>query len=44
VADFKRLLETNPALGMAFRTAVTDVKAGKMTPEELTRKLRAGRG
>jgi transcriptional regulator with XRE-family HTH domain len=44
VADFKRILETNPALGMAFRTAVTDVKAGKITPEELTRKLRGGRG
>lgn len=44
VADFKRLLENNPALGMAFRTAVTEVKAGKMTPEELTRKLRVGRG
>ena len=40
VADFKRLLEANPALGMAFRTAVTDVKAGKMTPEQLTKKLR----
>jgi transcriptional regulator with XRE-family HTH domain len=44
VTDFKRLLELNPALGMAFRTAITDVKAGKMTPEELTKKLRRGRG
>jgi transcriptional regulator with XRE-family HTH domain len=43
VADFKRILETNPALGMAFRTEVTKLKAGKLTPEELTKKLRAGR-
>jgi transcriptional regulator with XRE-family HTH domain len=43
VADFKRILETNPSLGMAFRTAVTEVKAGKMTPEDLARKLRGGR-
>ncbi len=43
VADFKRLLETNPTLGMAFRSAVTDVKSGKMSPDELARKLRGGR-
>jgi transcriptional regulator with XRE-family HTH domain len=43
VADFKRLLEANPSLGMAFRTAVTEVKAGKMTPDELARKLGGGR-
>lgn len=43
VADFKRLLEGNPSLGMAFRTAVTDVKSGKMSPDELARKLRGGR-
>ena len=42
VADFKRLLEANPNLGMAFRTAVTDLKSGKMSAEELARKLRGG--
>jgi transcriptional regulator with XRE-family HTH domain len=42
VADFKRLLETSPALGLAFRTAVTDVKSGKMTAEDLAKKLRGG--
>jgi transcriptional regulator with XRE-family HTH domain len=42
MADFKRLLETNPALGVAFRTAVADVKSGKMTPDDLTKKLRGG--
>ncbi len=43
VADFKRILDSNPNLGMAFRAAVTDVKTGKMTPEELARKLRGSR-
>ena len=43
VADFKRILDSNPNLGMAFRSAVTDVKTGKMTPEELARKLRGNR-
>jgi transcriptional regulator with XRE-family HTH domain len=43
VADLKRLLETNPALGEAFRMAVTDVKSGKMTPDDLTKKLRGKR-
>ena len=44
VADFKRLLEVNPALGFAFKAAVTDLKSGKMTADELTKKLRGSRG
>ena len=43
VADFKRLLESNPSLGMAFRTAVTEMKSGRMTPDELAKKLAGGR-
>ena len=43
VADFKRLLENNPALGLAFRTAVTDVKSGKLSTEDLARNLKGGR-
>jgi len=39
VADFKRLLETNPGLGLAFRSAVSDVKSGKQSPEDLARRL-----
>jgi transcriptional regulator with XRE-family HTH domain len=43
VADFKRLIEANPALGLAFRTAVTKVKSGNLTTDELARKLSGGR-
>lgn len=43
VAEFKRLLETNPALGVALRSAVTKVKTGKLTTDELAKKLSGGR-
>ena len=43
VADFKRLLETNPALGVALRSAVTKVKTGKLTTDDLAKKLGGGR-
>ena len=39
VSDFKRMLENNPTLGLAFRTAVTDVISGKMTADDLAKKL-----
>lgn len=39
VADFKELVEANPALGMAFRTAVEDVKTGKLSSEDLIKRL-----
>ncbi len=35
VADMKRLMETNPKLGFAFRSVVEDVKSGKLTSEDL---------
>src|SRR5882724_4314662 len=35
VADLKRLLETDPALSIAFRSAVAKVKTGKLTTGEL---------
>lgn len=38
-SDFKRLIEKDPKLGFAFRTAVDDVNQGKSTIEELTKKL-----
>jgi transcriptional regulator with XRE-family HTH domain len=40
VADLKRLVERNPTLGFAFRTAVDDFKKGKLTAEELARRLK----
>ena len=38
-SDLKRLIEKDPKLGFAFRTAIEDVNKGKSTIEELTRKL-----
>jgi transcriptional regulator with XRE-family HTH domain len=38
-SDLKRLIEKDPKLGFAFRTAVDEVHQGKSTIEELTRKL-----
>ena len=38
-SDLKRLIEKDPKLGFAFRTAIEDVNQGKSTIEELTRKL-----
>jgi transcriptional regulator with XRE-family HTH domain len=43
VADLKRLLETDPALGIALRSAVAKVKTGKLTTGELAKKLSGGR-
>lgn len=39
LADFKRLVETNPKLSFAFRTAMNDLKSGKITPESLASRL-----
>jgi|ERR1035441_4798331 transcriptional regulator with XRE-family HTH domain len=38
-ADFKRLVEKDPKLGFAFRTAVEEVSQGRATTEDLTKKL-----
>ena len=35
VADMKRLMESNPRLGFAFRSVVEDVKSGKITFDDL---------
>jgi|SRR5581483_10903101 len=43
VADLKRLLETDPALSVALRSAVARVKTGKLTTGELAKKLGGGR-
>jgi ribosome-binding protein aMBF1 (putative translation factor) len=40
ISDLKRMIETNPGLGFAFRTAVDDVKQGKLSPEELAQRLK----
>jgi len=41
--DLKRLLESDPTLTVALRSAVTKVKAGKLTTGELAKKLSGGR-
>ncbi len=35
IADLKRLMDTNPKLGFAFRTMVDRVKSGNLTAEEI---------
>jgi transcriptional regulator with XRE-family HTH domain len=42
IVDLKKMIETNPALGFAFRTAVEDVKQGKLTLEQLAQRLKKG--
>jgi transcriptional regulator with XRE-family HTH domain len=39
IADLKRLMDSNPKLGFAFRTAVEKVKSGELTAEELIARL-----
>jgi len=39
LADLKRLIEKDPNLGFAFRTAIDEVNQGKVTTEELAKKL-----
>jgi transcriptional regulator with XRE-family HTH domain len=39
IADLKRLVDSNPKLGFAFRTAVEKVKSGELTAEELIARL-----
>ena|SRR2546426_5638137 len=40
VADLKRLIQSNPGLGFAFRTAVDELKQGKITAEEFERRVK----
>jgi transcriptional regulator with XRE-family HTH domain len=39
IADLKRLMDSNPKLGFAFRTAVEKVKSGELTAEEFIARL-----
>lgn len=40
LAELKMLAAADPRLGFAFRTAINDVKAGKITAEELLNRVR----
>ena len=39
MADIKRLMDSDPKLGFAFRTAVEKVKSGELTAEDIIAKL-----
>jgi transcriptional regulator with XRE-family HTH domain len=39
IADLKRLMDSDPKLGFAFRTVVERVKNGELTAEEIITKL-----
>jgi transcriptional regulator with XRE-family HTH domain len=39
IADLKRLMDSDPKLGLAFRTAVEKVKSGELTAEDLIDRL-----
>ena len=40
LVDLKRIAESTPALGVAFRAMVDQMNAGKLTPGEVATKLR----
>jgi transcriptional regulator with XRE-family HTH domain len=42
IADLKRLMDSDPKLGFAFRTAVEKIKSGELTAEELIARLNPG--
>jgi transcriptional regulator with XRE-family HTH domain len=39
IADLKRLVDSNPKLGFAFRTAVEKIKSGELTAEDIIARL-----
>lgn len=39
IADLKRLMDSNPKLGFAFRRAVEKVKSGELTAEDIIARL-----
>ena len=39
IADLKRLMDSDPKLGFAFRTAVEKVKSGELTADEIIARL-----
>jgi transcriptional regulator with XRE-family HTH domain len=44
ITDLKRFLNMSPSLGVAFRNAVDDVNEGKMSLDELAKKLKPDPG
>ena len=40
VSDLRKLIESNPRLGFAFRTAVSEYKQGKLSIDELERRVK----
>ncbi|MDB6027480.1 MAG: hypothetical protein JWM68_3703 [Verrucomicrobiales bacterium] len=43
VYELKRMVENNPSLGFAFRTALDEIKEGKLTPEQLAARVTKGK-
>jgi transcriptional regulator with XRE-family HTH domain len=43
VIDLKRLIHNNPSIGFAFRTAVDDLKKGKLSAEEFVQRVKGGK-
>ena len=39
IADLKRLIDSDPKLGFAFRTAVEKIKSGELTAEDIIERL-----
>jgi len=39
IADLKRLIDSNPKLGFAFRTAVEKIKSGELNAEDIIARL-----
>ena len=39
IADLKRLMDSNPKLGFAFRTAVEKLKSGELTADDIIARL-----
>jgi transcriptional regulator with XRE-family HTH domain len=39
IADLKRLMDSDPKLGFAFRTAVEKVKSGELTADDIIARL-----
>lgn len=39
MAELKRMMDTDPRVGFAFRTAVEQMKEGRLTPEEVVDRL-----
>lgn len=42
IADIKRMMQADPKVGFAFRTAAEQLREGKLSAEELVRKIQGG--